>query len=84
MICFTQLDDGQESFALGVVRGVFEAAQPELIAITIPSDDDTPVSPETWFNAAEEIASRLREGRHVAFITEGEPNALQRVSAGVG
>ena len=73
VICFTQLDDGQESFALGVVSGVFEAAQPELIAIAIPSDDDTPVSPETWSNAAEEIASRLREGRHVAFITEGDP-----------
>ncbi len=73
VVSFTQLDDGKESFALGVVRGVFETAQPELIAITIPSDDETPVEPKTWIDAAEDIAGHLRQGRHVAFITEGDP-----------
>lgn len=73
VVCFTQLDDGKESFALGVVRGIFESAHPEMIAITIPSDDDTPIDPQTWTNAATEIAGHLRQGRHVAFITEGDP-----------
>jgi len=73
VICFTQLDDGQESYALSVVRGVLEAANPEFLAITIPSDDDTPVSPQTWADAAEVIAVHLRQGRDVAFITEGDP-----------
>ena len=75
-ICFTQLDDGRESYALGVVRGYFEEkteeTRPELITITVPSDD-TPVSQETWSKAAVSIGSRLREGRDVAFITEGDP-----------
>ena len=71
-ICFTQLDDGRESYALGVVRGLWEEMKPELISITVPSDD-TPVSQETWDNAAVSIGSRLREGRDVAFITEGDP-----------
>ena len=73
VICFTQLDDGKESYALGVVRGVLDAAKPEFLAITIPSDDDTPVSPQTWADAAKNIAEHLHQGRDVAFITEGDP-----------
>ena len=73
VICFTQLDDGKESYALSVVRGILEAANPEFLAITIPSDDDTPVSPQTWADAAKEIAGHLGQGRDVAFITEGDP-----------
>ena len=73
VISFTQLDDGKESYALSVVRGVLEAAKPEFLAITIPSDDETPVSPQTWIDAAAEIAGHLSQGKDVAFITEGDP-----------
>ena len=73
VISFTQLDDGKESYALSVVRGVLEAAKPEFMAITIPSDDETPVSPQTWTDAAAEIAGHLSQGKDVAFITEGDP-----------
>ena len=73
VICFTQLDDGQESYALSVVKGVLEAANPVFLAITIPSDDDTPVSQQTWDDAAKEIAVHLGNGGDVAFITEGDP-----------
>ena len=88
VICFTQLDDGKESYALNVVRGVLEAANPEFLAITIPSDDATPVSPQTWADAAGDIAGHLRQGKDVAFITEGDPmlyseffNVLESVKA---
>ena len=73
VISFTQLDDGKESYALSVIRGVLEAAKPEFLAITIPSDDETPVSPQTWTDAAAEIAGHLSQGKDVAFITEGDP-----------
>ena len=73
VISFTQLDDGKESYALNVVRGVLEAAKPEFLAITIPSDDETLVSPQTWTDAAAEIAGHLSQGKDVAFITEGDP-----------
>ncbi len=78
-VCFTQLDDGRESYALGVVRGYLEETKPELISITVPSDD-TPVSQETWDNAAVYIGSRLRDGRDVAFITEGDPMLYSELS----
>ena len=88
VICFTQLDDGKESYALNVVRGILEAAQPEFLAITIPSDDDTPVDPRTWTGAGEEISGHLHQGKDVAFITEGDPmlyseffNVLEGVKA---
>lgn len=73
VICFTQLDDGKESYALSVVRGVVEAADPLFLAITIPSDDNTPVDPQTWTDAAREISYHLGQGEDVAFITEGDP-----------
>ena len=71
-ICFTQLDDGRESYALSVVRDFIEEAKPEFISIIVPSDD-TPVSKETWRKAAAQIGERLRNGQDVAFITEGDP-----------
>ena len=35
-ICFTQLDDGRESYALSVVREFLSEAKPEFISITVP------------------------------------------------
>jgi precorrin-2/cobalt-factor-2 C20-methyltransferase len=71
-ICYTQLDDGRESYALRVVQELLETSKPELISITVPSDD-TPVSAETWTDAAVRIGAYLQKGRDVAFITEGDP-----------
>ena len=60
-ICFTQLDDGRESYALSVVRDSLSSVHPDLISITVPSDD-TPVSQETWRDAADRIGVHLRQG----------------------
>ena len=71
VVCFTQLDNGAPSFALDVVRQLLSGAA-EMLPITIPSDD-SPVSHETWHEAAKRIGAKLREGQDVAFITEGDP-----------
>ena len=71
VICYTELDNGAASFALGVVSSLVSSGT-ELLPITIPSDD-SPVSHETWHVAAERIGGKLREGLDVAFITEGDP-----------
>ena len=70
-VCYTQLDNGAPSFALNVVQGLL-AQTAELLPIVIPSDD-SPVSHDTWHEAAGRISSKLREGQDVAFITEGDP-----------
>lgn len=71
VVCFTQLDNGAPSFALDVVRHLLSGSA-EMLPITIPSDS-SPVPHETWHEAATRIGARLREGRDVAFITEGDP-----------
>ncbi len=71
VICFTQLDNGAPSYALGVVDGLL-SGWVQTLPISIPSDD-SPVSEATWREAAERISARLREGQDVAFITEGDP-----------
>ena len=70
VICYTQLDNGAPSYALGVVRALV-SNEAEMLAITIPSDD-SPVKHETWHESAERIVAKLREGQDVAFITEGD------------
>ena len=72
VICFTQLDNGQPSYALSVLEGVIDDPWPETMGITIPSDDSL-VTPETWSDASQRIGAHLRAGRDVAFITEGDP-----------
>ena len=71
-ISFTQLDDGRESYALGVVRELLDKVRPEFVSIIVPSDD-TPVAQQTWEDAAVRIGAHLEQGRDVAFITEGDP-----------
>lgn len=71
VVCFTQLDNGAPSFALDVVRGLLSGGA-EMLPIIIPADD-SPVSHDTWHEAATRIGAKLREGRDVAFITEGDP-----------
>ncbi len=71
VICYTELDNGAPSFALGVVKSLVDN-DAELLPITIPSDD-SPVSHETWHIAAQQIGVRLRQGLDVGFITEGDP-----------
>ena len=72
VICFTQLDNGEPSFALSVLEDVLREARPETLGITIPSDDSQ-VSMETWREAAKRIGGHLSQGQDVAFITEGDP-----------
>ncbi len=72
VVCFTQLDNGLPSYALSVVEDLLTESPPEMLSIIIPSDD-SPVSAETWREAAGRIVSRLRAGLDVAFITEGDP-----------
>ena len=71
VICYTQLDNGAPSYALGVVRSLVPN-EAERLAITIPSDD-SPVQHDTWHESAARIVAKLREGQDVAFITEGDP-----------
>ena len=70
-VCYTQLDNGAPSYALEVVKGLV-SRDAQTLPITIPSDD-SPVSHETWHEAAERIGAKLRQGLDVAFITEGDP-----------
>ena len=86
VICYTQLDNGAPSFALGVVSSLV-SGDAEMVPITIPSDD-SPVSHETWHIAAQQIGDRLRQGLDVAFITEGDamlyseyPHLLEHLQA---
>ena len=71
VVCYTQLDNGAPSYALGVVSGLL-ANDTDLLPIDIPSDDSA-VSHATWHEAASRIGAKLREGQDVAFITEGDP-----------
>lgn len=71
VICYTQLDNGAPSYALTVVRELLPEGV-ETLPVFIPSDD-SPVEPATWGGAAARLGAILREGRDVAFITEGDP-----------
>ncbi len=71
VVCYTQLDNGAPSYALGVVRELLSGGVTTL-PVSIPADD-SPVDPATWREAAARIGALLREGHDVAFITEGDP-----------
>jgi precorrin-2/cobalt-factor-2 C20-methyltransferase len=72
IICVPQSETSRESYAFDIVRELINPSAQEILRITFPTDDADEAA-EVWRNAAETVAKRLKEGKDVAFITEGDP-----------
>ncbi len=72
VICTPRSESSQESYALDIVRDYLDEKKQEIIRIPFPIDDEAGAA-EVWRNAADTIGGHLKQGKDVAFITEGDP-----------
>lgn len=72
VICVPQAETSRDSFAYTIVRDVIDPSKQEILRATFPTDDEDAAG-NVWVDAAEQIAVRIRQGKDVAFITEGDP-----------
>jgi precorrin-2/cobalt-factor-2 C20-methyltransferase len=72
VICTPRSESSQESYALDIVRDYLDEKKQEIIRIPFPIDDEAGAA-AVWRNAADTIGGHLKQGKDVAFITEGDP-----------
>ncbi len=72
VVCFRQPEPGRENYALDVVQGFLDESRQEILRLSLPADD-SPGAAHSWDAAVNSIVERLRLGKDVAFVTEGDP-----------
>lgn len=72
VVCVPQSDTGGESYDLNIVRAYLDTTRQEIISLVVPPWGAKGAE-ASWRDAAQAIATRLEQGRDVAFITEGDP-----------
>ncbi|TAK31689.1 MAG: precorrin-2 C(20)-methyltransferase [Chloroflexota bacterium] len=73
VICMPKKGEHSRSYALSIVSSYLDPARQELLELVFPMKRDLDLLPTYWRAATDEIIVRLRAGRDVAFITEGDP-----------
>ncbi|MCI3923215.1 precorrin-2 C(20)-methyltransferase [Paenibacillus sp. TRM 82003] len=65
---------GGKSYALEIVELYVNPAEKEMLGLVFPMTKDETVLAREWSKTTELCWEHLREGRDVAFVTEGDPN----------
>ena len=72
LICVPQPEISEDSYAFNIIRDLLDTTRQQVFRLDFPSEAPT-VAGGVWREAIEPLVDRLRDGRDVAFITEGDP-----------
>ena len=72
IICAPQAENSTESYALNIVDEYLDKDAQEVVRLFFPTNNERAAG-AVWLRAADDLAKRLKAGRDVAFITEGDP-----------
>lgn len=73
VIAFPQKDKGKASYAYKIIEAQINQDEKDMLGLIFPMTKNQEVLNEKWQIAVEEIWTRLKEGKDVAFVTEGDP-----------
>ena len=73
VICLPNTGTHEDGYAVTIVKGLIDPARQELVTCVFPMTKDRQKLLAYWERAVEAIVERLRQGKDVAFITEGDP-----------
>ena len=71
VICVPQAANRPDSYALSIVKDYVKPEQ-EILRAPFPTDDADGAA-QVWWEASELVVEKLRDGKDVAFLTEGDP-----------
>lgn len=72
VISFPEKKKGEESYALKIINKYIEAERKLLLNLEFPMVKDKSTLEKQWIKAVEEIWEHLKNGKDVAFLTEGD------------
>jgi precorrin-2/cobalt-factor-2 C20-methyltransferase len=73
VICYPACKPGASSYAFGIVKGVLDRERQTVHGLVFPMEKDFARLIPLWRDSAQVIVAHLLAGKHVAFITEGDP-----------
>lgn len=74
VIAFPKKRMGGKSYALEIVELYTDPAEKEMLGLVFPMTKDPAVLEQEWSRTVDLCWEQLRQGRDVAFVTEGDPN----------
>lgn len=72
VVAYPACKEGAESYASKIVNGLLPAKTPRMGLLFPMLKDTEPLKP-VWRKSMEKMLAELKQGRNVAFITEGDP-----------
>lgn len=73
VIAYPKKANGSKSYAQHIVEAYFSKTEKQMIGLVFPMTKDERLLREKWSETVETVWAYLREGKHVAFVTEGDP-----------
>ncbi len=74
VIAYPKKRMGGHSYALGIVEQYTRGFNKQLLGLVFPMTKDPSVLSRQWRQTVETVWQQLRQGKDVAFVTEGDPN----------
>lgn len=73
VIAYPKKRKGSKSYAHQIVDCYINPNEKEMLGLVFPMTKDQEILNEQWTKIAEEVYGKLKEGKDVAFVTEGDP-----------
>jgi precorrin-2/cobalt-factor-2 C20-methyltransferase len=73
VIAYPKKRSGSKSYALAITETYVNTMEKEMVGLVFPMTKDKETLERQWNKTVETIWQHLREGRDVAFVTEGDP-----------
>src|SRR5262245_23757731 len=73
VVCYPACKPGASSYAFGIVKDLLDRERQTVHGLVFPMEKDFARLVPIWRESAQVIVTDLLAGKHVAFITEGDP-----------
>lgn len=73
VIAYPKKRSGSKSYALTITETYVNTAEKEMLGLIFPMTKDKETLEKQWMKTVETVWQHLRDGKDVAFVTEGDP-----------
>jgi precorrin-2/cobalt-factor-2 C20-methyltransferase len=73
VIAYPKKQKGSKSYAQRIIDVYFQPNEKEMLGLVFPMTKDPETLERKWSETVETVWEKLREGKDVAFVTEGDP-----------
>jgi precorrin-2/cobalt-factor-2 C20-methyltransferase len=73
VIAFPKKQRGSKSYAQKIIDAYFQPHEKELLGLVFPMTKNQDILDKKWNETVESVWDKLKQGKDVAFVTEGDP-----------